>query len=272
MVIIRAPIAVGNYYSLDKSNLIKEIETAFKLGPKEMENKRIVGIIVPHIPYQFGYFYAWAYSTIKKSNFILLGPNHLKIGAKVAIVKEGIWKTPLGEVLIDSKIANDLMKKCNFLEFDILPHNDEYCLEVQLPFLQYKFGSDFKIVPILMQNEIEDLFRISKILGENLASILKKDENWAIIATSNFSTAPKPLVEETDNYLISSILKMDGNEFYERIKEVASDVCGSLPIISLITAMKNLGIKKVSLLKYEAIEGVHPDPLKAIGCASITFA
>ena len=116
----------------------------------------------------------------------------------------------------------------------------------------------------------DNLFEQAKLLGNELGNFAKKN-GWTIIATSNFSTLPKNLAEETDNYLISSILKLDEDEFFERIIETNSGVCGYYPIISLICAMKKLGAKQGLLLKYAALENIHPDPLKAVGCASIIF-
>lgn len=272
-MIIREPIAAGSYYSLEKGKLIKEIEFSFfgEDGPKEIREEKIAGVISPHIEYIYGYFYAWSYFRIKKSNFLILGVNHLRTGSSFSIAKKGIWKTPLGEILIDEKNADEIVKKIEFLDFDILSHNNEYSIEVQLPFLQYKFKNEFKFIPILIKSDHEDLFDQSRFLGEVLGKFLKKNEDWALIATSNFSALPKKLAEETDDYLISSILKLNEEEFFEKIKETNSGVCGYYPIISLICAMKELKIKNTSLLKYSAVEGIHPDPLKAIGCASIIF-
>ena len=271
-MLVRAPIAAGSYYSLEKERLLKEIEVSFfgKNGPKEIKEEKVLGVISPHIEYAYGYFYAWSYHKVKKSNFIIIGTNHLSNTSNFSIAKKGIWKTPLGGVLVDEKSANEISERVSFLEFDMISHNNEYSIEVQLPFLQYKFNNDLKFVPILIKSTQENFFEQARFLGSEIGDFAKKG-NWTIIATSNFSILPKKLTEETDNYLISSILKLDENEFFERIIETNSGVCGYYPIISLICAMKKVKAKKGLLLKYSALENVHPDPLKAIGCASIIF-
>lgn len=272
MPIIREPIAAGSYYPIEKEKLLKVIEVSTLKYEKEKFGEKILGAISPHVEYIYSDFYASVYSKISGGDFVIIGPNHLNIGSKFATVKEGIWKTPLGEILVDSRFASFLLEKNKFLDFDLISHNNEYSIELQIPYLQYKFGSNFKIVPILIQCDYEDLFDLCIKLGESLADFIQKEKNkWTLIATSNLSTSAKSLAEDVDNYLISSILKMNETEFFERVKESNSNVCGYYPIICLLHALKKLGAKKATLLKYAALEGITPDYTKVVGCASIIF-
>lgn len=272
MPIIREPIAAGSYYPIDKERLVKIIETSMlKRGGNKVEG-RIIGAILPHVEYVYSDFYASVYSKVESGNFVIIGTNHLKIGSKFATLKEGIWKTPLGEIVVDSRFASFLLEKNKFLDFDLISHNSEYSIEVQIPFLQYKLGNNFKIVPILIHHDHENLFDFCVKLGESLAEFARKErETWTFVATSNLSISAKGLVEEVDNYLISSILKMDEVEFFDRVRRSDSMVCGCYPIICLLRALKNVGAKKAALLKYSALEGILPDHTKVVGCASVIF-
>ncbi len=67
---------------------------------------------------------------------LVLCPNHTGVGRALAIVSEGAWETPLGNVPIDSAFAAALKQRCSALQEDSSAHRSEHAAEVELPFLQ----------------------------------------------------------------------------------------------------------------------------------------
>ncbi len=274
MVIIRLPVAAGTFYNIEKELLQKQISSCFshKLGPKKIEKEHFNVAIVPHAGYEYsGPIAAWVYSKIEKSNYIIVGPNHGGIGAKFAIMKTGMWKTPLGEILVDEKIAEKMIKECPILEHDYIAHENEHSIEVQLPFLQYRFGNDFKIVPISVLNEFADetLLEGCKIIGKTIANIIKK-EKWILLASSDFSHyIPYNQAKRIDNLIIKSILKLNEKEFFARIEEKNASVCGFGPIAIAMVAAKELGAKKGKLLKYATSGDITQDLGAVVGYGAI---
>ena len=63
-------------------------------------------------------------------------------------MREGIWRTPLGDVEVDSALADAILHETSIVDVDELAHRYEHSIEVQLPFLQFLYGNAFKIVPI----------------------------------------------------------------------------------------------------------------------------
>ena len=61
----------------------------------------------------------------------------------------GSWKTPLGEIEIDSEVAEEIHRNCDIVNIDEQAHSRDHCIEVQLPFLQY-IRKELKIVPIIL--------------------------------------------------------------------------------------------------------------------------
>ena len=114
-----------------------------------MEHK-IYGIVSPHAGYIYsGAVAANGFYKISSADFqdvIMVGPNHYGIGSWVAAMKDGTWETPLGDVQVDSQMAEEIGRRSAALDFDDYAHSRDHCLEVQLPFLQY-IKQDFKIVP-----------------------------------------------------------------------------------------------------------------------------
>jgi hypothetical protein len=275
-VTIRVPIAAGSFYNLDVDGLKKQIDQSFnhKFGPKSFKQEKMIAGIVPHAGYEYsGAVAAWVYSRIERANYIILGPNHTGMGSNFALVKAGIWKTPLGGVVVNENVAEQLLKECKILEYDILAHEHEHSIEVQLPFLQHRFGNDFKFVPISIMNEFadENLLESCKFIGKKIGGVIKKQkEKWIVLASSDFSHyVPQELAAKNDKYAIKAIQKLDEKEFFDRINERNVTICGYGPIAATIAAAKELGAKKVELLSYKTSGDMSGDLSAVVGYSAI---
>ena len=145
---IREPAVAGQFYPERKYELTTLIKGMVdNLAAKE----DVVGLICPHAGFIYsGPVTGATVSRIKfKDTFIVIGPNHTGAGKPLSIMTEGVWRTPLGELEIDSELAKMILAKSKYLEADFMAHQYEHSIEVQLPFLQY-FRSDIKIVPIIL--------------------------------------------------------------------------------------------------------------------------
>ena len=275
---IRPPAVAGMFYNLNPEMLRKQIKSCFehKLGPKKIKEEELISAIVPHAGYVYsGPVAAWSYSRMKKANYIILGPNHTGIGSKFGVMKEGIWKTPLGSAKIEERVAKDLIDNCPLLEYDVLAHESEHSIEVQLPFLQYRFEDNFKFIPICVLNEFPsfDFLEECKIVAETIANVIKKQkEKWIIIASSDFSHyIPYESAYSIDNYVIDAILRLDEKDFFSRLQEKNASVCGFGPIAIAMIAAKELGAKKGKLLKYATSGDVTFDKGAVVGYCSAIF-
>lgn len=278
MLLIRAPVVAGTFYNLSPELLKKQIERCFnhELGPKTIKKQKFLAAVVPHAGYEYsGPIAAWVHSKIEKANYIILGPNHQGIGANFAISKRGLWKTPLGEIIISEDIAEKILNRCKLIEYDVMAHQYEHSIEVQLPFLQYGFGDDFKFVPICITNEFADetLLESCKIIGKCIADVIKKEkEKWIILASSDFSHyVPQELAKKIDNFVIKAILKLNEEEFFARINQKNASICGFGPIAIAMIAAKKLGAKKGKLLCYKTSGDITGDIGAVVGYAGIIF-
>lgn len=172
----------------------------------------------------------------------------------------------LGVVETDKDIGKLLAG--TIIDFDELAHHYEHSIEVQVPFLQYMFGSDFKILPICMglQDE-ETAIEVGKEVAEAAKATGKK---VVFIASSDFTHyQPDDVARENDNYLIEPILKMDIPEFYRRKDERTISACGFGPIAAMLSATMEFGASNVSLLKYATSGDVTGDMSGVVGYAAI---
>ena len=182
---LRKSVVSGQFYPSNAEGLITLIAS---FADKRAQKIDCLGAVLPHA----GYIYSGRVATqtvsgIKiKENVVLLGPNHTGQGAVFSLMTQGSWQTPLGEVEINSKLAGLFLKKCRYLENDVLAHLDEHSLEVELPIIQY-FSQDFKIVPIAMMTD--DLSRLSEV-AQSLAEVIIENNlksSTLLIASSDMT-------------------------------------------------------------------------------------
>ena len=261
---MRAPAVSGQFYPRNIDDLDMEISRCFEGVPAG--EKQVLGAVVPHAGYIYsGNTAAHVYSMLPEADtFVLLGPNHTGYGSPVSVSGEK-WSTPSGEVGPDMEFIKALPKR--IIDTDEMAHKYEHSIEVQIPFLQHRF-SDFNIVPICMgMQDEETAIDVGKELAEAVRRVNKK---IVIIASSDFSHYKKDKVaREDDAYFINSILKMDIPGFYRKLYERNASVCGYGPIAAMLTASKELGAKKATLLKYSTSGDTTGDFSAVVGYAGI---
>jgi len=278
---IRYPAVASSWYAGNQNALRNQIEGLFRhrLGPGNLPlvNKdgprTLVGLVVPHAGYMAsGNVAAYAYHRLasdgKPDVIVIFGPNHTGHGSALAVMKEGVWRTPLGDVEVDTETANKIMNGSRIIDVDDRAHTQEHSIEMQLPFLQYLYGSEFKFVPVCFM--IQDL-RSSYEVGKAVAAALK-DKNALVIASSDMTHyEPQEKAEKNDKLAIDAILKMDEKQYYITVDDYGITTCGYGPTIAAITAAKELGAKKSELLCYRTSGDVIGDRSSVVGYASIAF-
>jgi AmmeMemoRadiSam system protein B len=142
----------------------------------------------------------------------------------------------------------------------------EHSIEVQVPFLQYIYGPEFKIVPIaMMRQELE----VSEDLGRAIAAALK-GKDGLIIASSDFSHyESQSSAGRKDRMALDAILNLDAACLEETVNRHNISMCGPGPVMAMITACKELGAKKASLLRYATSGDITGDYSQVVGYASV---
>jgi AmmeMemoRadiSam system protein B len=274
----RKPAVAGQFYASGESELKKQIEECFRTGTglpagKCKDAKKILGAVVPHAGYMYsGWVAAYAYRAIaedrKPKTVVMIGPDHVGSGVPCAVFPEGSWETPLGSVEVDSKLAGALVKSSKLLVSESADaHSYEHSLEVQLPFMQYAFKHDFRIVPVMLSQQT---LPNAMELGLVLSKILMRDDA-VVLASSDFSHyVPQSTAEKLDGEAIKKIEEMKEYEFYETVVNNRMSVCGYGPIMTAMQYANCLG-GKAKLLKYATSATVTGDESQVVGYASVVF-
>src|SRR5580765_513811 len=106
---LREPAVAGKFYPASPKALRADL-ASYLSGARERTSA--IGCIAPHAGYMYSGAVAGAvFSAIEiPERCIILCPNHTGRGHPLSIVAEGTWRTPLGDVPIDSKLAAGLLR------------------------------------------------------------------------------------------------------------------------------------------------------------------
>lgn len=152
MTVIREPAVAGQFYPGNASELGATIRLFFEAVQGE-DGPAPKALIVPHAGYSYsGAVAATAYARLRPysglyTRVILLGPAHRIAVTGLALSGADVFRTPLGDVLLD-KDALDALTTLKVRVVDAT-HQFEHSLEVHLPFLQSVIES-FSLVPLVV--------------------------------------------------------------------------------------------------------------------------
>jgi len=262
----RNPIVAGQFYPASASQ-IKEMMKM--LVDEKAEKQEVIGLVSPHAGYIFSGPVAGAvFSRIKfKDTFVIIGPNHSGRGKPLSIMTQGKWKTPLGEVEIDSALGKQILASSSHLQEDDAAHQEEHSIEVQLPFLQY-FQPDIRIVPITLAYASGAVY---KEIGREIAKAVRELKREVVLIASSDMThyEPQESAQKKDAQAIDAILHLNEDELLRRVEELDISMCGYAPTVSLISAAKELGAKAAELVRYQTSGDTTGDYASVVGYAGI---
>ena len=242
--IVRPATQANRFYTGDPEELLQEVDSYLAMQSGREILNHVAALIVPHAGYYYsGQVAASAYMSIDpKQTFkriFLLGPSHHEWldGASVN-TEADYYATPFGNVKVDHETAKKLTEDDVFF-YRPEAHDREHCLEVQLPFLQRRFGENLPpIVPIIIStNHYGKLKRMAEVLKPYFT-----DENLFVIS-SDFSHYPSyEDACEVDAKTGKAIETGDVEQFIatleanERLKmrDLATSACGEFAIITLM--------------------------------------
>lgn len=256
----REPVAAGRFYSDNKNELKADLERLFLDCQPSLNLHKIRALIAPHAGYVFsGEVAASAYNQVSENveykRVFVIASSHCMRGFGASIYNEGHYKTPLGKVKVDIELANQLIENHEVFDFYPDAHSDEHSLEVQLPFLRYKLGKSFKLVPIvLVTNSHEEIKKIAKALTPYFNS-----ENLFVIS-SDFSHYPNyEDALKLDKLTAEAILRNDPEVFLQTINEnkkraipnLATSICGWTSVLTLLYHTQGNRQMKYHLVQYK---------------------
>jgi hypothetical protein len=201
----------------------------------------------------------------KPDTAIILCPNHTGIGNALSLMGKGVWETPLGRVNIDDETSRAIFDASGMVDMDESAHAYEHSIEVQLPFLQYLYGSAIRIVPICMG--LQDL-EVSRNLGEAIAEATKSKNTVIIASTDMTHQESQQSASRKDRLVLDAIEAMDEERVQKTVESHRITMCGYGPVSAALVASKRIGADRAEILSYHTSGDITGDRGAVVGYAS----
>lgn len=257
---IRRASHCGSWYSDDVDELDGQLTNW--LSKAQRVEGPVRALIAPHAGYYYcGACGAYAYRQIdpaKIKRVFILGPSHHVRLSGCALTGTERYRTPFYDLIVDTKVNEELYASGMFETMSIDTDEDEHSLEMQLPFIAKAMESkrgQFTIVPVLvgsLSHEKEQNY--GKLFGKYLTD----PENFFVISSDfchwgqrfHYTFCDKSCgeiwqsIEALDRMGMEKIEKLDPSGFADYLKQYQNTICGRYPISLLlhsVDAIRKIG-------------------------------
>lgn len=290
MVVIREPAVAGRFYPSSAAECEAQCADCCQIDDAEAErfSPPTQGAIVPHAGWMCsgrvaGRVLAVLQRTSCPSTIVLFGAMHRVRGHAGLLFPAGQWRTPLGSVTVDERLAERVMGHTNLIAEDIFAHEDEHSLEVQLPFVRWLFP-DVPILPILVPPLKE-----ASAVGESVGRALDEYGIDAIVVGStdlthygpSYGFAPKGTGPDAfawaksvnDVRIIDLMTSLRADDVVTEASR-SHNACGAGAVAATIAAVKRIGATTGTLLEHTTSREVLGDEGfgGAVGYAGIVYS
>jgi AmmeMemoRadiSam system protein B/AmmeMemoRadiSam system protein A len=259
--IVREPAVAGSFYPGGSEKLNSQLQQLFHDNADIEPVSNVAAIVVPHAGYVFsGDVAAAAFSTLPEKsrwdNIFVIASSHHHQFAGAALPSVDEFKTPLGPLKVNREVVLQLADDSDGLfAINEASHDPEHSIEVQLPFIQYRYGGSMPIVPILLGcHDADTCSRIADVLRPWF-----NEKNLFVIST-DFSHYPSyDDAVMVDKLTASAILSGNPVKLMEQLKEnsqkqiynLQTSLCGWTSVLTLLYIINGLTGYSLSQIKYE---------------------
>ncbi len=259
-----SPIA-GTWYEGMPKSLAAHVDGYLAQAELPEMEGQVIGVIAPHAGHKYsgavaGHAFA-ALRGLSPDLVVVLSPFHSFMPHELLTTSHQAYSTPLGNIEVNFSAMVELQE---LLDIPITPiaNDKEHSLEIELPFLQRVLKNDFKLLPIMIRAQEEE---IAKKLGLALARILKK-KNAIIVASTDLSHFyDQQTARIFDHEMLRCFESFNPFSIFEAEYTGRGFACGHAAVAAALWAAKKLGANRVQLLKYATSGDVTQDFSSVVG-------
>jgi AmmeMemoRadiSam system protein B len=263
----RQPSHAGAAYPDEPVPLRETLGQWMNGGPRE-RTRPLIGIAAPHVSPEGGWkSYQAAYGALtseyKDRTFVVLGTSHYGQPERFGLTRKP-FVTPLGESAVDLRLVDRLASEApGAILMEDYCHAIEHSIEFQALFLQYCYGPDIRILPILCGSYAQSIYvggapeddenvrrflgalgdlaaregdRLFWVLGIDMAHMGRRyGDPFAAFADEGDMRQ----VAERDRLRIDRVNAGDAAGFWDLVQERRDDLkwCGSSPLYTFLKAV-----------------------------------
>jgi AmmeMemoRadiSam system protein B/AmmeMemoRadiSam system protein A len=269
---VREPAVAGYFYPRDPDELRTKVEGFLKEAKLLVSDGPPIAILAPHAGYVYsGPVAGWSYRQVMGQRFetvVVLSPSH-RFGFKgISVWPKGSYRTPLGTVPVDEEVCAELMRMTTLIRDIPQAHENEHALEVQIPFLQVALQPGWKLVPLVMGSQ--DL-ETAKELSGALKKVLEGRSHLVVASSdlSHFHSAQR--AEEMDRKALTFMEGVDPEGLWKEVSRGSVEACGVGPVLTVLCMVREMGVKKGKLLRYNHSGDVSGDRTRVVGYGAMSW-
>lgn len=267
--LVRPPIVDGLFYPGDRSTLRETVERLIDESPVPPGD--CFGMVSPHAGYPCaGTVLAAGWKAVARRQartVILLGPVHRDDGPGGPFyLPESRWfATPVGDLPVDGAAVEALAASHPRFRVDDVPHLEEHCLEVHLPFLHHLFPG-VPIVPILLADRGR---AAAATVAECLALTFRDSWDYiVVVASANMTSYLRGTDAEAEYRAIARLVAdRDWRGIGDADARRDISTCGPSAIAALLS-LAGSG-SRVELLAEGDSRGADAEPDKLVRYAAV---
>lgn len=296
---VRPAIFAGSAYPEDQTELRQLFSNRVgEAEGDEVDGGTIAAIAAPHAIPDGGWdTYRAAYRALPRLKnpedkvFVILGTSHYGAPERFGLTRKP-FLTPFGAAMTDGDLVDELVKKAaKSIQLEDYCHAVEHSIEFQVIFLQYLYGADIKILPILCGPFVKSLFeggapedsdrvksfletageifdrernRLVFVLGVDMAHMGRRYEDHR---SARAFVGEMLGVKERDQQRIAAIEGAKADEYWDLVQQNNDDLkwCGSAPFYAFLRTVPGLHGK---LLHYDQWQ---IDPHSVVSFGALQF-
>jgi AmmeMemoRadiSam system protein B len=236
---IRPTIVDGIFYPAERGRLQARVEEL--LSRSSVEPGQSFAVISPHAGYAYaGEVIASAFRAIQLRSVktaVLIGPVHRDPLQGVFLPESELFATPLGEIPVDRRAVSGLLGADPVFTASDVPHLEEHCLEVQLPFL-FRLFPEAAIVPILMgRADVKTVETVSRALRLTFGG----DANYTVfVASANMASYMRGIDTARESETVMRMIEEnDWREIATASERKGMSSCGTAGIAAILRMAGN---------------------------------
>jgi AmmeMemoRadiSam system protein B len=259
----------GTFYPADPAELARTVDTLLT-GDRRPERR--AAALVPHAGLRYsGRIAAEVLSRLEfPKQIIVIGPKHTPLGVEWAVTPQQTWELPGIEVQGDFLLARKLCQAIPGLEMDAAAHRREHAIEVELPLLA-RLAPESRVVGIAIgHGDLPSCRRFA----EGLAGLLREREERPLLLISSdmnhFATDAEN--RRLDGLALEALDLCDPEALYETVTRHNISMCGVLPAVIVLEALRLLGCpRRTERVAYATSADVTGDTSRVVGYAGMLF-
>jgi len=264
---VRRPAVAGTFYPATSEEIDRQLD---EIVPEAPQPEPWPAVMVPHAGWTYsGRLAAEVFSRVEiPPRVLIFAPQHRGGGAEWAVAPHETWSLPGRQVPSDPELARLLAQRVTGLKLDAAAHRQEHSIEVQLPILA-RLAPHAKVVGVAIGGgELAGLLEFGRQLAEVLGDMPERP--LLVISSDMNHFADDQQTRRLDRIALDAMETLDPSNLYEAVRENRISMCGFMPAVIVMEALRQLDqLHRCELVGYATSADVTGDSGRVVGYAGM---